>query len=232
MSLATFKDLCIDAVDAHRLGDFWAGALGLACEQRTDGNAALTGPTSAHTVWINQVPEPKTVRHRVHLDVHVASIDRLVALGATVIDDQSFRWTVMTDPDGGEFCAFVREQTADYRLYEIVVGCTDHGALSMWWSDVIGGRRVLDDRGFSYLEQVPGVPFDAISFVPVPEARQTKNRVHLDLVAAEAGTRDELIDVGATLVRARDDEISWDVLADPEGNEFCVFPADWSPVAR
>ncbi len=55
---------------------------------------------------------------------------------------------------------------------------------------------------------------------PVLEAKTVKNRVHVDLF----GDSDELLALGATLVRRRDDERNWDVLADPEGNEFCVFP--------
>ena len=54
---------------------------------------------------------------------------------------------------------------------------------------------------------------------PVPEPKSVKNRMHLDVT----GDKSELIRLGAALVRARDDEIEWDILADPEGNEFCVF---------
>ena len=61
MAIATYKDLCIDAVDAATLGRFWAAALGLDLELHDDGDAKLTGPTPAHTVWINTVPEPVTV---------------------------------------------------------------------------------------------------------------------------------------------------------------------------
>ena len=46
-----------------------------------------------------------------------------------------------------------------------------------------------------------------------------KNRMHLDVV----GDKAELLSLRATMVRARDEEIDWDILADPEGNEFCVF---------
>jgi hypothetical protein len=59
-------------------------------------------------------------------------------------------------------------------------------------------------------------------FAPVPEPKRGKNRLHWDVWGETAA----LTAVGATLVRARDDEIGWDVLADPEGNEFCVFPRD------
>jgi len=52
-----------------------------------------------------------------------------------------------------------------------------------------------------------------------------KNRMHLDVV----GDKAELLSLGATMVRARDEEIDWDILADPEGNEFCVFAPQPQP---
>src|SRR5215213_9862443 len=52
---------------------------------------------------------------------------------------------------------------------------------------------------------------------PVSEPKTVKNRVHLDVVGDTAA----LLVAGATLLRVRDGEIDWDVLADPEGNEFC-----------
>ena len=55
-------------------------------------------------------------------------------------------------------------------------------------------------------------------FSRVPEPKTVKNRLHWDV----AGELDELLGAGARLLRARGDDIEWDVLADPEGNEFCV----------
>ena len=66
----------------------------------------------------------------------------------------------------------------------------------------------------------PGAPFEAIPFDTVPEPKTVKNRIHWDLTADAV---QPLLDAGASLERANDDEIFWDVLADPEGNEFCVF---------
>jgi hypothetical protein len=57
----------------------------------------------------------------------------------------------------------------------------------------------------------------------VPEPKAVKNRVHWDLVCDDV---DALVAKGATLLRGPDDDIDWHVLADPEGNEFCVFPSD------
>lgn len=220
MPLATFKDFCLDAVDAASLGRFWGAALGLEVFDQPNGDAGLDGATVAERVWINQVPEPKTVKQRIHLDVHTGSIGELVDLGATVIDGESFRWTLMADPEGHEFCAFVRDEPPAYRLFEIVVDCADHASTSAWWHALLGGVRHLDDRGFSYLRDVPNAPFEALTFLPVPEPKTVKNRIHLDVTTDDLAP---LLDAGATLLRARDDEIRWNVMADPEGNEFCAF---------
>ena len=56
------------------------------------------------------VPELKTVKNRVHLDVTTADVDALVAHGATVLSapGDDLGWTVLADPEGNEFCAFTR----------------------------------------------------------------------------------------------------------------------------
>jgi hypothetical protein len=224
MPLATFKDLCLDAVDPGVLGAFWAAALDLELHTQESGDTYLTGPTEEHTIWVNRVPEPKTVKHRMHLDVNVGSVDELTALGATVLDAESFRWTLMADPEGGEFCAFVREGEISQRLYEIGIDTADSAEAShriaAWWAEVLGGRLVDDDRGYSYVDRVPGAPFDELDFAPVPEPKTVKNRIHLDVTTADV---DDLVAAGATILRAKDDEIGWTVMADPDGNEFCAF---------
>ena len=221
---ASFKDLCVDAVDPVRLGRFWAAVLGREVCERSDGLVVLEGPTPHHTVWLAPVPEPVTVKQRVHLDVHAGSVADVVAAGATVLDAASFRWTVLRDPEGGELCAFERAEVPTERLYEVVVDSADPGAAARWWADAIGGRVELDAaEGWAALEDVPGAPFACFVFVPVPEPKTVKNRVHWDLDAAGPGTVEALVGRGARVLRAPDDEISWTVMADPEGNEFCVF---------
>lgn len=184
-----------------------------------DGDAHLIGAAPQETVWINEVPEPKSVKHRVHVDVNTRAVADVEAAGATVLDD-SFRWTVMADPEGGELCAFVRDADGP-SLYEIVVDCADAKAQATWWGEVLGGSIVHDDNaGFSWVEAVPDASFECLVFVLVPEPKSAKNRVHLDLWCDAV---DDLLHAGATLLRAEDDEIDWTVLADPEGNEFCAF---------
>ncbi|MDT7572875.1 MAG: hypothetical protein QOE05_3049 [Actinomycetota bacterium] len=219
MAIATYKDLCIDAVDAAALGRFWAGVLHLDLKLQDSGDAMLVGPTPRHTVWINTVPEPVTVKQRVHLDVRAASVDVLAALGAHPVDVESFDWKVLRDIEGGEFCVFVRPDKPA-GLAEIVVDTADPSAIARWWADVLGAECTDHEEGYSSLAHVPEAPFQWLAFVPVPEPKTVKNRIHIDVTTADVQL---LLDAGAQLVRARDEEISWTVLADPDGNEFCAF---------
>ncbi len=227
MPLAAFKDLSIDATDADVLGTFWAGALGLEVAPRDeDGDVLhLVGPTAGHTIWFDEVPEPKTVKHRVHLDVNTASVAELERLGATVLDADSFPWTLMADPEGGEFCAFVREGSIQRPLYEITVDCEDSPSavtgLARWWAELLGAE--LEDEDGVGVKDVPGAPFEYLAFGTVPEPKTVKNRIHLDVTTPDL---DALVAAGATVVRPQDDEIGWTVMADPGGNEFCAFVVD------
>lgn len=217
MALARWQDFCIDAVDDTALGQFYAQVLGLDFVQRDDGGVYLDGPTDAHRIWINRVPEPRTVKNRVHLDVHTGSLAELERLGARPLETFP-RWTVMADPEGQEFCAFVREKPPELRLYELVIDCADAPALAAWWGRVFDVP--VDSEGEDHwLAGIPGLPFDGLVFDNVPESKTVKNRVHWDVQADP----DELVAAGATLLRAKGDDLGWHVLADPEGNEFCVF---------
>ncbi|MDX6326765.1 MAG: hypothetical protein QOK15_3119 [Nocardioidaceae bacterium] len=222
MVLATYKDLCIDAVDAERMGRFWSAALRLDLELLDDGDARLSGPRPQDTVWVNTVPEPVTVKQRVHLDIRADSDQQVVELGATVVDAESFRWTLMKDPEGGELCVFRTRPDGPPGLMEICVDtATGESAQEMarWWADVLGGKAD-DERDYSYVEQIPGAPFEYLVLNPVPEPKTVKNRIHLDVTTSDL---DALVDRGASLLRAADEEVGWNVMADPDGNEFCAF---------
>ncbi|MGI8878996.1 MAG: VOC family protein [Jatrophihabitans sp.] len=225
MAIASYKDLCIDANHVEQQAVFYSAALGLQINRR-DGNVWLSGPTPAHTIWMNAVPEPTTAKNRAHLDVHCGSIAELEALGATVAAEQppGVGWTIMTDPEGQVFCGFVRETVPDYRLYEIVVDCADPHRIAEWWAAIFGAEAGHDvAEPWSWLEPVPSAPFAAFTFSAVPEPKAVKNRVHWDV---SVDSLDPLLAAGATLLRAKGDEVQWNVLADPEGNEFCAFVSD------
>ncbi|MEO3784134.1 VOC family protein [Actinocorallia sp. B10E7] len=217
MAHARFKDLVIDAVDPAGLGAFWAAAIGLDRVSLDDGDTKLLGPTPQHTIWINRAPEPKTVKHRVHLDLYARSIAELEEIGARKAEEMP-EWTVMKDVEGGEFCAFLRDEPPQDRIHGLVVDCADRRAQADWWGRVYGADVVHHD-GWSTVEHVPGMPFRTFDFVEVPEPKSVKNRIHWDVQGDVA----ELVAAGARVLRERDEEISWTVMADPEGNEFCVF---------
>jgi hypothetical protein len=218
VAIARFKDLCVDAGDPGVLGPFWAAVLGRAWTAKDDGGGLLTGPTPQHTIWVNRVPEAKAVKHRVHLDVYARDLADLVALGATIVEPRR-AWTVMADPEGGEFCAFLRSEVTAERLHGLVADSADPGAQARWWGSVYGVDVIAND-GWYTLEGVPGMPILTMDFVPVPEPKAVKNRVHWDVTVPGV---QPLVEAGATMLREPDEDIGWWVLADPEGNEFCAF---------
>ena len=218
---ARFKSLCIDAVDIEAAAKFWSAALGLEIN-RPAGEIELVGPSATHSIWVNQVPEPKTVKNRVHLDVRTGSLAELAELGAAELAPVR-DWTVMTDPDGQEFCAFVRKRPPEYRLFDLVVDAEDPRTIATWWAELLGGHSPIYERGYCDVAGIADLPWRTFSFLRVPEPKTVKNRVHWDVVADP----DELVARGATLLRAKGGDLGWHVLADPEGNEFCV----WEPTA-
>jgi catechol 2,3-dioxygenase-like lactoylglutathione lyase family enzyme len=110
----------------------------------------------------------------------------------------------------------------------------DAHAQSVFWGRVLGFAGDPDEPDSPGDEECLIISPDGrtrLLFIEVPEPKQGKNRIHLDLVPAE-GTRDEelarLLDLGATVVDdlRRPDGSGWVVLADPEGNEFCILRSD------
>jgi len=218
---AAYQALCVDAVEPERLGEFWATTLDLELRRREDGLVLLAGPTPQSTVWINRIAEPVTVKQRVHLDVHAGSVQDVLDRGATAVDLESFAWQVVRDPEGGELCVFERAEVPARRLYEVGVDAVDPARIAQWWAEVLGGRCVDGDGGeWTAVEEIPGAPFESLVFARVREPKTVKNRIHWDIDVTEVA---DLVARGARVLRTPDEEISWTVLADPEGNEFCAF---------
>ena len=111
-------------------------------------------------------------------------------------------------------------------LREIVVDCLDPERVGRFWSAVLGWE--LQQQGAFWWMSESGQPFPdlVLVFVAVPEHKTVKNRLHLD-VSPVGCDRDEEVErvlgLGATRVDIGQGEQPWVVLADPEGNEFCVL---------
>jgi len=123
------------------------------------------------------------------------------------------------------------------RWYSVVVDCSDLHAQARWWAEtlrwqlvyeaddeavIVPPHAVDDDRDIPLGEQPQG-----LVFVPVPEGKTVKNRLHIDLAPGPDDDQAEqvaaLVARGATRVDVGQGDETWVVLADPEGNEFCVL---------
>jgi hypothetical protein len=109
-----FTELIIDCQDPHRVADFWRQVLGYEEREREDDIVVIAGaPGTGPFLVFLRVPDRKTVKNRLHVDVcatdqeQAAELERLLALGAKPVEigqtgEES--WHVLADPEGNEFC--------------------------------------------------------------------------------------------------------------------------------
>lgn len=112
-------------------------------------------------------------------------------------------------------------------LHEIVVDCANPEALARFWQSMIGGEVDVEGRDWVVLDGDDEGFF--IGFQRVPERKAAKNRIHLDVLVDDLATAvDAAEQLGArtvgTVVEEHDG--SFQVMADPEGNEFCFVTED------
>ena len=113
------------------------------------------------------------------------------------------------------------------RVRNLTFDCADARKLADFWSALTGWHVFYDDD--PEIVVAPHFPYDGTGmlFIPVPEGKTAKNRLHLDVEPTDC-TRDEQVDralhLGATIIGdyRKPDGTGWVTLADPEGNEFCI----------
>jgi predicted enzyme related to lactoylglutathione lyase len=112
------------------------------------------------------------------------------------------------------------------RLHSVAVDSTDPARLARWWAEVLDYQIVDEEH-----DEVSIAPdknaYPNLIFLLVPDAKSVKNRLHFDLNPDDQEAEVErLVDMGAHPVDVgQGDDVTWVVLADPEGNEFCVLGA-------
>lgn len=113
------------------------------------------------------------------------------------------------------------------KFAEICLDANDTAALASWWSRALGWPlEEAEDDGEWFLRAPQGQGPDWL-FLPVPEGKSVKNRIHLDFTPDDQQAEvQRLLGMGARPVDIGQGEQTWVVLADPEGNEFCVLAAD------
>ncbi|MFC4081228.1 VOC family protein [Amycolatopsis samaneae] len=235
-------NLVVDAVDPGKLARFWAALLGWRVAVELPDEIDVRAPAGEgwglDLVFV-PVPAPKTGKNRVHLDLasrtpeHQAElVERALALGARRHDlgQGAVPWVVLADPEGNEFCVLEpREQYArSGAVASIVVDTRDPAALARFWSLATGWPIAGREEAIVGLRAPSGTgPW--LEFLRNGDLKRGKNRLHLD-VAPVLGDELEaevarLAGAGAVPADVGQGTVPWVVLADPEGNEFCVLTA-------
>ncbi|MFD3402090.1 VOC family protein [Kribbella sp. NPDC058693] len=233
----------IKARDNSALGRFWADALGwnVTGDKPEETNLEPEGVTypDPSAVVVDLIPgaQPKTVKNRVHIDLATTSaahqaelVERLQTLGATPADvgQGDVPFTVLADPEGNEFC--VLEPRAIYSdtgpIAAVAVDCVDPRAMARFWGEAMDWTVHEETDDFVSLRSAKGVgPY--LEFLRSTDPKVGLDRLHLDLRpypgddhAAEVARLETL---GATHLDIGQGDVAWAVLADPEGNEFCLL---------
>jgi|SRR3954453_7458493 len=111
------------------------------------------------------------------------------------------------------------------KFTELIVDAADPRRLADFWAAVLGWQLTGRYEGAVEISDADGAT-PSLVFVPVPESKMIKNRLHVDvnpMGCDQAQEVERLIGLGARRVDVGQGEQSWVVLADPEGNEFCVL---------
>jgi predicted enzyme related to lactoylglutathione lyase len=230
--------LCFDANDPLGLARFWAAALGwqVGDESQTEVGLVPTDRTRFEILFL-PVTEKKVGQNRLHLDLTSTSIAdqqesvaRLVELGARHIDigqRPEEGHVVLADPEGNELCIIEPGN-------KFLAGCERLGSITCdgtrevgsFWSAALGWPLVWDQDEESAIRAPDGAgPLITWGGAPVaPKAG--KNRLHLDIAPPEHVDQqaevDRLISLGATRIDIGQGDVDRVVMADPDGNEFCV----------
>lgn len=231
------ENIVWDARVPQHLGVFWAAALG--ADPLTDQRELYEARVSFDAgffldLCLPHVATPSVSPARLHLDVAGGArqrevVDRLLDLGAEHADigQGDVPWVVLADPEGNAFC--VREDRDAYRDTGPIAGLPMDSTAperdAAFWADITGWVR-FDGAAPATLRHPSGTG-PLLEFWPEPEAKQGKNRLHLDVRRA-AGDGDDVfssvIESGASRLDDYGPDLPWTVMADPSGNEFCILP--------
>jgi len=243
-------NLVIDSADPRTLARWWAKALDwrIGYEDAHESDVEPAEGKPGIELTFVPVPDPKTVWNRVHLDLasrdaqdQARIVARLEAAGASRIElDVERPWVVLADPEGNEFCVLEHRDEYDGRgpLAAIVVHAENPANLGAFWQQTAAGRLEATGGPVATLELTTAGPL--LEFVRTEQPKTVKNRLHLDVAAYLGQDQSEqvgrLINLGALRVeigqsKAAPGEVNWAVLADPEGNEFCVLSSRGQPPA-
>jgi catechol 2,3-dioxygenase-like lactoylglutathione lyase family enzyme/predicted enzyme related to lactoylglutathione lyase len=227
-----------EATDRVALARFWAAALDWDYhDDEAEGLSSASGGDGAlrHLEFETSSNEKQSANW-MHFDLSStsvedqrATVERLLDLGARHLDigqGPDSDHVVMADPEGNEFCVLEPGNSfvdADRRLGSLT--CDGSPAAGAFWSEALGWPLVWDQDGETAMRPPGGGLF--ITFGGPSAPRDVKNRIHIDIAPSADGDQhaevERLVALGATRIDIGQGEVSWVVMADPDGNEFCVL---------
>jgi predicted enzyme related to lactoylglutathione lyase len=230
--------LCVDAYDPTRLARFWGGVLGWEMAGHPeDGVALLPGDDIGFRIRFLPTEQQKAGLNQMHFHLTSTSLEdqqqtvaRSLGLGARHLDvgqRPEEGHVVLADPEGNEFC--VIEPGNNWLAgcgFFAELACEGSQEAGYFWSEALGWPLVWDQHQETAIRAPHGGP--KISWGGPPLMPKTgKYRLHFDLAPPVHGDQqaeaDRLVSLGATRVDIGQGEVSWVVMADPDGHEFCVL---------
>ena len=231
--------LTVDASDPGLLARFWAGVLGWeTVDDPRDGIALRPDDDTGFRLRFAASQEDKTGPNQMHFDLTSTSLEdqertvaRSLELGARHIDvgqRPEEGHVVLADPEGNEFC--VIEPGNNFLADCGFIGAVSSDgsqAVGYFWSEALGWPLVWDQDQETAIRSPQGGPKITWGGPPV-NPKRGKNRLHFDLAPPPDGDQqaevDRLVSLGATRLDIGQGDASQVVMADPDGNEFCVLP--------
>jgi predicted enzyme related to lactoylglutathione lyase len=230
--------LCFDSNDPAGLARFWAGVLGWEIDADPhDVITLLPNDDTGFRLDFSLTEEPKAGPNQMHLHLTSTSLDdqlstvaRALELGARHLDvgqRPEEGHVVLADPEGNEFCVIEPGNTflADCGFLG-ELACDGSQEVGYFWSEALGWPLVWDQDQETAI-QSPGGGTKIAWGGPPLNPKSGKNRLHFDLAPPAEGDQqgevDRLVSLGATRIDIGQGEVSWVVMADPDGNEFCVL---------
>jgi catechol 2,3-dioxygenase-like lactoylglutathione lyase family enzyme len=230
--------LAFDANDPALLAPFWAGVLGRELVHEADGGIVLL-PSAETEFRIEFYPtqEPKTRPNQMHFDLssqspeeQEATVARALELGGRHLDVGQLPeedHVVLADPEGNEFC--VIEAGNNFLADTAFIGALSSDgspAVGRFWSEALGWPLVWDQDEETAIQSPRGGSKISWGGPPYQE-KVGKNRLHYDLAPPADGDQraevERLESLGAQRIDIGQGDVSWVVMADPDGNEFCVL---------
>ena len=231
--------VCFDANDPLRLAQFWGGLLAWDLAWDPDDEVVTLMPTDGTGYRLDFAPteRPKSGQNQMHFDLTSVSpeeqqetVARALELGARHLDIGQLPeegHVVLADPEGNEFC--VIEAGNGFLADTAFIGainCDGSQEVGYFWSQALGWPLVWDQDEETAIQSPAGGSKMSWGGPPV-NPKTGKNRLHLDIAPPADGDQqaevDRLVSLGASRIDIGQGDVSWVVMADPDGNEFCVL---------